>query len=109
MTTQDSTIELRKQLDYLIFNTENHYLNDHPDVDNTEECKYSTDAVDEILNLIQANNRTIIERCMDGLPEKKISDEDYPDGEEFADNEYLGWNKAIDQMTAHLRKLLEDV
>ena len=111
MTPQDSTSELREAITMKLGEATMCW---EPIPSGVFDSERAVVISDDIMNLIQANNRTIIERCMEGLPEKK---QPYRTVYNSGNNKFQtvsssydrGVNEAIDQITAHLRKLLEDV
>lgn len=45
------------EIRYLIWNLVSHYENDHPDVDQTRECRFAIETIEEIEALIEKRER----------------------------------------------------
>lgn len=48
--TTDQAIE--KDVKYLVWNLVDHYQNDHPDPDQTEECRFAIETIEELSQLL---------------------------------------------------------
>lgn len=101
-----STVDIDKDVKYLFWNLVDHYQNDHPDPDQTQECMFAIETIDEIEQLLATQRIHLKAELLAKMPKPTIGApvDKYETGGEcgaYAD----GYNKAITEIT----KLVEEL